>query len=73
MMWVYILRQKSEAYSKFLEFKSMVENQSDRKIKTLRTDRGGEFIEKSFRDFCNEKGIHGQLTVRYTPQQNGVA
>lgn len=51
----------------------MVENQSDRKIKTLRTDRGGEFIEKSFRDFCNEKGIHGQLTVRYTPQQNGVA
>ncbi|KAG6520427.1 hypothetical protein ZIOFF_017482 [Zingiber officinale] len=73
MMWVYILNQKSEAFPKFLEFKRLVENQCGRKIKILRTDRGGEFIGNAFMDYCKEKGIQRQLTVRYSPQQNGVA
>ena len=52
MMWVYVLKNKSEAFPSFLEFKAMVENQSGRKIQTLRTDRGGEFIGKAFLDYC---------------------
>ncbi|XP_073019466.1 uncharacterized protein [Primulina eburnea] len=73
MMWVYILKEKSEAFPKFIEFKTLVENQNGKKIKILRTDRGGEFNGKTFMDFCKEKGIQRQLTVRYSPQQNGVA
>ena len=42
-------------------------------MKTLRTDCGGEFIYKSFMQYCKENGIQRQLTVRRTPQQNGVA
>ncbi|CAN0920234.1 Retrovirus-related Pol polyprotein from transposon TNT 1-94 [Linum grandiflorum] len=73
MMWVFFLEQKSEAFSKFLQFKATAEKESGRQIKTLRTDRGGEFIYKPFMEYCRNNGIKRQLTVRYTPQQNGVA
>ncbi|CAL8078306.1 unnamed protein product [Prunus armeniaca] len=43
------------------------------KIKTLRTDCGGEYCSKEFDAFCKEKGIKRQLTTAYTPQQNDVS
>ena len=73
MIWIYFLDKKSEAFTKFLHFKALVENQSGCKLKTLRTDRGGEFIYKPFLNYCKEQGINRQLTIRHTPQQNGVA
>lgn len=73
MMWVYILEQKSEAFTKFLEFKALAEKQSGHQLKVFRTDRGGEFTSKEFINYCKENGIKKELTVRYTPQQNGVA
>jgi len=73
MMWIYFLDQKSEAFSFFLQFKALVERQSGHQMKTLRTDRGGEFIYKPFMQYCKENGIQRQLIVRRTPQQNGVA
>ena len=39
--WVYFLKYKSETFFKFLLFKSLVENESGKKIKTLRNDNGG--------------------------------
>nr|CAD1827412.1 unnamed protein product [Ananas comosus var. bracteatus] len=51
----------------------MVEKESGYQIKTLRTDRGGEFISNEFEAFCEAHGIFRQLTTSYTPQQNGVA
>lgn len=42
-------------------------------IKCLWTDRGGEFNSAEFNDFCKHDGIKRQLTIVYTPQQNGVA
>eukprot|EP00253_Pinus_taeda_P002234 PITA_02234 len=71
--WVYFLKNKSEVFEKFRNFKALVENQSGLHIKVLRTDRGGEYISKEFLRFCRENGIHKQFTARYTPQQNGVA
>nr|GEW32407.1 retrovirus-related Pol polyprotein from transposon TNT 1-94 [Tanacetum cinerariifolium] len=44
-----------------------------RKLKILRTDRGGEFLSKEFSRFCDEYGIKRELTVPYTPEQNGIA
>lgn len=40
-------------------------------IKTLRTDRGGEFTSQEFRSFCEDHGINRHLTAPYSPQQNG--
>ena len=45
----------------------------DNKIKTLRTDRGREYLSDEFKVLCEEKGIIRQLTIPGTPQQNRVA
>jgi hypothetical protein len=54
---VYLLRAKGEVFDKFKEYKALVENQIDMKIKTLRSDNGGEFVSKKFDNFLHECGI----------------
>jgi transposase InsO family protein len=71
--WIYFMRTKNEVLSWFQEFKALLENQTGRKIKTLRSDNGGEYTSKAFKDFCAVAGIKRELTVPYNPQQNGVA
>ncbi|CAL2257239.1 unnamed protein product [Prunus armeniaca] len=72
MIWVYFLRNKSEAFSCFKKFKSMTELQTGQKVKCIRSDRGGEFLSAEFVEFCEVQGIQRQLTMAYTPQQNEV-
>ena len=67
MSWVYFLKYKSETFENFKKFKSFVEKQSGCQIKTLRTDRGGEFTSKEFNNFCEVCGIHRELTAPYSP------
>jgi len=50
-----------------------VENKTEKSIKTLRSDNGGEYINKRFEAYLKAHGIHHQRTTPYTPQQNGVA
>jgi hypothetical protein len=38
--WFYLLKSKDEVFSKFKEFKALIENLSKRKIKILRSDNG---------------------------------
>ena len=71
-MWSILLKEKSEAFDKFKRFKKIVEHEAGKTIKTLRTDRGGEFTSTEFRDFCKKSGIQRHLTAPYTPQQNSV-
>ena len=71
-MWVALLKEKSEAFEQFKKFKTMAEAEKGVKIKSIRSDRGGEFTSDEFRKLCDESGIRKQLTAPYTPQQNGV-
>ena len=71
--WIYFLKTKGEVFARFKEFKALVENQTGKKIKVLRSDNGGEYTSNEFRDFCRQEGIRRQKTVPYNPQQNGVA
>ena len=71
--WVYFLKSKDEVFSKFLEWKSLVERMSDYKLKTLRTDNGGEYTSGEFSKYLRIEGIRHELTVPKTPEQNGVA
>ena len=64
---------KDEVFSKFKEFKAPVENLSERNIKNLRSNNGGEFTSGEFKAFCREAGIKRELSTLYNPQQNGVA
>jgi hypothetical protein len=50
--WIYFLKAKDEVFNKFQEFKVLVENLSERKIKVLRFDNGGEYTSKELKDFC---------------------
>jgi len=50
-----------------------VENETGKTVKTLRTDRGGEYCSTDFEVFCANYGIRRELTTPYTPQQNGVS
>ncbi|KAJ9535406.1 hypothetical protein OSB04_un001478 [Centaurea solstitialis] len=71
--YVYLMRHKSEAFERFKEFQSEVQNQLDKKIKFLRSDRGGEYLSQEFNNHLIECGIVSQLTPPYTPQMNGVS
>jgi transposase InsO family protein len=66
------LESKSDVLSKFKEFKALVENIFERKIKTLRSHNGGEFTSNKFNTFCKEVGIKRKIATPYNPRQNGV-
>nr|GEY60364.1 copia LTR rider [Tanacetum cinerariifolium] len=72
-VWVYILRFKHEAFKNFKKWKQLVENQTGKTVKKLRTDNGLEFSIREFKQLCIESGIARYLTVVETPQQNVLA
>ncbi|KAH9705461.1 hypothetical protein KPL70_011882 [Citrus sinensis] len=72
MVWVYALKSKDEVLEKFKRWKVLVENQTNLKVKVLRTDNGLEYCNKLFEDYCAENGILRHKIVTYTPQQNGL-
>jgi len=69
---VAFLKEKSEAFEKFKVFKALTENQTGKRLKAVRSDRGGELCSKEFKEFCDEQGIKREYTILGTPQQNGV-
>ncbi len=70
--YIYLMKHKSETFEKFKEFQNEVENHCNRKIKFLRSDRGGEYLSYEFSTHMKECGIVSQLTPAGTPQRNGV-
>ena len=68
MICVSFIKYKSEALECLGKFKASVENQSELKIKYLRSDRGGEFTSREFNEFYEKHGIKRQLSVTITPQ-----
>ena len=72
-VWIYILKRKDQVFEKFCEWKSLVENSCGRKLKNFRTDNGGEYTSTEFTKYLKEEGVHHELTIPKTPQQNGVA
>ena len=51
----------------------MVEIETDLKVKCLRSDNGGKYIDGEFSEYCAAHGIRIEKTILGTPQQNGVA
>jgi transposase InsO family protein len=71
--YVYLLIMKDETLNCFKIYKAEVETQLEKKIKRLRSDRGGEYFSNNFDLFCAEHGIIHKRTPPYSPQSNGVA
>jgi hypothetical protein len=70
---VYLLKHKHEAFSHFKYWKAHAERHGECKIKTLRSDQGGEYTSAQFQNYLKDCGIKQEFTVARTPQQNGRA
>ena len=71
--WIYFMKNKDEVFSKFKEFKALIENHLEKNIKTFQSDNGREFTWNEFKYLCKESRIKRELSTPYNPQQNGVA
>ena len=71
-IWLALLSTKDEAAAAIIRLQTGAESESSCKLRTLRTDRGGEFTSASFTAYCAELGVERHLTAPYSPQQNGV-
>ncbi|PKU80692.1 Retrovirus-related Pol polyprotein from transposon TNT 1-94 [Dendrobium catenatum] len=71
--WLFPMRHKSEVVHIFTDFKTKVETLTSRKIKCLRTDGGGEYMNTSLASLLRTNGITHQSSCPHTPEQNGVA
>lgn len=70
---VFLLRKKSEAASKIKQYVRWVKNEFGRKPLVIRSDGGGEYMNRELQAFYESEGIKAQFTTPYSPQQNGVA
>ena len=72
-IWVCFLQKNDEVFQKFKKFKALTEKQNGKCLKIIRTDRGTEYMNKTFLDYCKECGIKKASTISYSSQKNGVA
>ena len=70
---LYLLKTKSEVATKIKEYVKFVQTKFNRTPKVIRSDRGGEYVNEEMTKFYRSEGIKAELTVPYTPQQNGCA
>lgn len=69
--WIYLTKERSEVYQVFESWRNQAQLESGQKLKALRSDNAPEFIKLSKE--LEKDGIRTELTVPYTPSQNGVA
>ncbi|GKD38317.1 retrotransposon protein, putative, ty1-copia subclass [Tanacetum coccineum] len=60
-------------FETFKVFQKEVENQLGKTIKSLRSDRGGEYMSQEFLDHLKDHEIIAHRTPLYTPQYNGAS
>ena len=66
--WIYCIRQKSNVFDTFKKWKALVENDTGKKLKFLRSDNGGEYCSKEFDDYFSYHGIRREKRVPGTPK-----
>ena len=66
--WIYFMQKNGQTFTKFCEFKSLVEKESRKKIKALRSDNDGEYVSQVFKDFCEVEGIKLELMGPHNPK-----
>lgn len=71
--YIYLLKTKDVALERYKTSRVEVENQLEKKIKRVRSDRAMEYFSNEFDLFCLENGIIHERTPPYSPQSNGVA
>lgn len=70
--WIYNIQNKSDVFDTFNKWKSLVENETRKKLKCLKLDNGGEYYNKESDKYFLEHGICREKTILGKPQENGV-
>eukprot|EP00253_Pinus_taeda_P023188 PITA_23188 len=71
--WIYCIRNKFDVFDTFKKWKALVENETGKRLKCLRSDNRGEYCSKEFDRYCLENGIRREKTVLGTPQENNLS
>ena len=66
------MQKKDQTFSKFCEFKALVEKDTGKHVKALMSDNGSDYISNEFKKFCIKEVIQRDLIAPHNPQQNGV-
>nr|GEU52530.1 retrovirus-related Pol polyprotein from transposon TNT 1-94 [Tanacetum cinerariifolium] len=68
----HFLRSKDETPEVLIDFLRLVQKGIHAQVRTVRTDKGTEFLNKTLHAYFAAKGINHQTSVARTPEQNGV-
>ena len=68
-----LLHNKNETGTTVHDILAVLERQSKQKVCCLCGNNGSEFINQTMAEFCCYNGIVHEMTIPYTPEQNGIA
>ena len=61
------MKHKSDVFDVFKKWKALVETETSLKLKCLRSDNGGEYIDGGFKEYCADQGIRMEKIIPGTP------
>ena len=70
---IYFMRKKSEALDHFKTYVQSAKNEMGKIPPAIRMDGSGEFTSMAFKKYLDDNGIRAELTVPYTPQEDGIS
>jgi hypothetical protein len=69
---VAFMKEKSQTFTKYKSWVAWAKNHRDMKSNAVfQSDRGGEYLSKTFSEYLDEQGTERRLTVHDSPQSNG--
>ncbi|GKC05048.1 retrovirus-related pol polyprotein from transposon TNT 1-94 [Tanacetum coccineum] len=70
--WTHFLRSKDETPEVLIDSLRLVQRGLHAQVRTMRTDKGTEFLNKTLHAYFAKEGIEHQTSIAQTPEQNGV-
>lgn len=70
---VYCIKNKSDVNSRVVDYINLMQNQTGKKIREVRCDNGGEFINRELIDLGKRNGIYIRPCPPYSHELKGVA
>jgi len=61
------MQKKNETFSKSVEFKALIEKETDKKVNTVRSDIRGEYVQKIFNNFFVKDKTQRELETLHNP------
>ncbi|GJR79050.1 retrovirus-related pol polyprotein from transposon TNT 1-94 [Tanacetum coccineum] len=70
--WTHFLRSKDETHAVLIDFLTLVQRGLHAQVRTVQTDKGTEFLNKTLHAYFAKEGIRYETSTAQTPEQNGV-